>query len=239
MKRLGIIGGLGPMATAYFFELITRMTLVECDQDHIPILIQSMPNTPDRTAYILDNSKPNPLPHMVRAGLALKEQGADYLVIPCVTAHYFYKQLCEQINLPILSLIEETALTFQKENIDKVGILATNGTIQSKFLQNTLKDYDIESIIPEEEQQKKVMKIIYNQLKAGKQPDIVLFGEVCEHLRSKGAKRLLLGCTELPLIKKDYVLENDFCDVLEVLAKAVINYNGLKVKDTYYRNTIR
>ena len=239
MKRLGIIGGLGPMATAYFFELITGMTLVESDQEHIPILIQSVPDTPDRTEYILDNSKPNPLPYMVKAGLSLKEQGADYLVIPCVTAHYFYKELCEQINLPILSLIEETALTFQREQIDKIGILATTGTIQSEFLQNTLKEYDIQSIVPEEGQQQKLMKIIYNELKVGKQPDMIAFWEVCEHLRSKGAKRLLLGCTELPLIKKDYVLENDFCDVLEVLAKAVIAYNGLKPKDIYYRNTIR
>ena len=178
MKQLGIIGGLGPMATAYFFELITGMTFVESDQEHIPISIQSVPDTPDRTAYILDHAKPDPLPYLAKAGLALKEQGADYIVIPCVTAHYFYKKLCEQINLPILSLIEETALTFQRGKIDKVGILATSGTIQSGLLQSALEEYKIEAIIPEEEQQEKVMKIIYNQLKAGKQPDMLLFQEV-------------------------------------------------------------
>ena len=91
MKTLGIIGGLGPMATAYFMELVTGMTDVDCDQKHIPIVLQSIPQTPDRTSYILDHIQKNPLPQMVEAGKRLKEAGAAYLAIPCVTAHYFYR----------------------------------------------------------------------------------------------------------------------------------------------------
>ena len=86
MKTLGIIGGLGPMATAYFMELVTGMTDVDCDQKHIPIVLQSIPQTPDRTSYILDHIQKNPLPQMVEAGKRLKEAGAAYLAIPCVTA---------------------------------------------------------------------------------------------------------------------------------------------------------
>lgn len=107
MKTLGIIGGLGPMATAYFMELVTGMTDVDCDQKHIPIVLQSIPQTPDRTSYILDHIQKNPLPQMVEAGKRLKEAGAAYLAIPCVTAHYFYRELCRQIDLPIISLLEK------------------------------------------------------------------------------------------------------------------------------------
>lgn len=77
MKTLGIIGGLGPMATAYFMELVTGMTDVDCDQKHIPIVLQSIPQTPDRTSYILDHIQKNPLPQMVEAGKRLKEAGSS------------------------------------------------------------------------------------------------------------------------------------------------------------------
>ena len=91
MKKLGIIGGLGPMATAYFLQLLTRMSDAASDQEHMEILLHSKPQIPDRTRFILGQSPENPLPRMIEIGIGLKEQGAELIAIPCVTAHYFQK----------------------------------------------------------------------------------------------------------------------------------------------------
>lgn len=237
MKKLGIIGGLGPMATVYFAELVVGMSDVSCDQEHIPMEIKSIPAAPDRTAYILDHTRENPLPYLVEAGRGLKQQGADYLAIPCVTAHYFQEELTQQIGLPILSLPDELTKIFQSQKIQTVGIMATSGTIESSFLQRQLLQNGIRSVVPDEEYQRQVMTIIYDQIKAGITPDIECFLEIGRHLKEKGAKKLLLGCTELSLLKRDFSdrISEDYVDSLEALARAAISYNGLSFRD-YRRN---
>ena len=102
MKALGVIGGLGPLATAYFYELVTNMTDVTCDQDHIEILIHSRPQIPDRTGYIIGKSDKSPLPQMIEVGHSLEREGAQILAIPCITAHYFHEELTKNINVPII-----------------------------------------------------------------------------------------------------------------------------------------
>lgn len=224
MKTLGIIGGLGPMAMAYFVQLVTEYTDVKRDQDHIPIVLISIPDTPDRTKYILGESDENPLPRLVDAGLKLKKMGAEFIAIPCVTAHYFYKQLKEQIGIPVVSLPCELSAELNSNGIDKVGILATSGTIESGFIQRKLNNEGIETILPTQDEQKIVMKVIYEQIKAGKQPDVNAFLEIGNSLKKRGAQKLLLGCTELSLIKRDYRdrIGKDYLDVLEVLAIAAV-----------------
>lgn len=232
MKVLGVIGGMGPMATVYFLQLIVSMTDVEQDQKHIPIFMQSIPAIPDRTAYILDHTKENPLPVLAAAGRALKEQGAAYITIPCVTAHYFHKQLEQEIGLPIIALPAEVAVEFQRQHIKKVGILATTGTIKSRLLQNVLKEHGIETVIPDEPEQQQLMSIIYERIKAGRPVVIEQFLKLGKHLRAKGAERILLACTELSLIKRDFKtsLSSDYVDALEVLAKAAVTYNKLPLR---------
>lgn len=234
MKTLGIIGGLGPMATAYFLELLTGMSAVENDQGHMKILLESIPMTPDRTAYILDHRKDNPLPSLIKAGKEIKEQGADFIAIPCVTAHYFYKKLSEEIQLPIISLVDEMVKTFVKLHTQSVGLLATSGTIKSRILQDALVKEGIACIVPDDEYQKMLMKIIYEQIKAGDRVDIEMFEEISDSLRERGAEKLLLGCTELSLIKRDYEIKEEYIDILEILARAAIVKNNIKVKE-YYR----
>lgn len=232
MKTLGVIGGMGPMATVYFLQLIIAMTDVDKDQKHIPICMHSIPDTPDRTAYILDNKMENPLPALIVAGRSLKEQGADYIAIPCVTAHYFHETLENEIGLPVIGLPRETAKEFQRQHIKRVGVLATSGTVKSRLIQDELKEYDIESVLPDEPGQQQLMSIIYDQIKAGRSVAIEQFLKLGEQLKAKGAERILLGCTELSLIKRDFgtKLSSDYVDVLEVLAKACIRYNDLPLR---------
>lgn len=226
MKTLGVIGGLGPMAMVYFLQLVTEYTNVKRDQEHIPIVLMSIPDTPDRTEYILKKSEENPLPRLVDAGLKLKEMGAQYIAIPCVTAHYFYKELKEQIGIPVVSLPCELSAEFKVNGVERVGILATSGTVQSGFVQDKLNSNGIQTILPTESEQEIIMKVIYEQIKAGIEPDLEAFTFVGENLKKRGAQKLLLGCTELSLIKRDFRdrLGDDYVDVLEVLATAAVRH---------------
>ena len=150
MKQLGVIGGLGPLATAYFYELVIKMTDAASDQEHIGVLIYSKPSIPDRTAYILGDSRNNPLYPLIEAGQRLAGMGADYIAIPCITAHYFYQPLSENISIPIIHAIRETARFLKNAGVVCTGIMATEGTIRCGLLQKELKEYGIYSVIPSE-----------------------------------------------------------------------------------------
>ena len=229
MKTLGVIGGLGPMASAYFLQLLTQMSDAQTDQEHMEVLLYSRPSIPDRTKYILGESEDNPVPDMVQIGKKLKEMGADILAVPCITAHHFHKELEDGIGLPIINAVEETAACLEEKKVNRTGILATDGTIRSGLFQNILKQHDICSILPEEENQKKVMEIIFGQIKAGKSVDMDCFRKVSEDLTKQGAQVVLLACTELSLIKRDYGLPSGYLDVMEVLArKAVQSCNRVR-----------
>lgn len=229
MKTLGVLGGLGPMASAYFYQLIVQMSDAATDQEHMEVILHSKPRIPDRTRYILGQSRENPLPQMAEAGRGLAAQGAEILAIPCVTAHFFQEQLEAEVGVPILNAIEETAVYLEQEGIVCGGILATDGTLASSLFQNCLAKHGINSVVPTEEDQRAVMHLIYGNVKAGKPLEFPLFEAVSEHLFARGAQVILLACTELSLIKRDYVLRQGFLDVLEVLArKAVLCCGRLK-----------
>ena len=128
---LGILGGLGPMSTFYFCELLTAHTSAVCDADHIDMIVSSRATTPDRTAFILGSSSMDPLPVMIEEAHRLIRAGAELLVIPCNTAHYFYNGLQKECNVPILNIIAETVRHLKKQNVSRFGLLATKGTVQS------------------------------------------------------------------------------------------------------------
>ena len=229
MKILGVLGGLGPMASAYFLQLVVQMSDAVTDQEHIEVILHSKPQIPDRTRYILKQSRDNPLPQMSEAGRRLAAQGAEILAIPCITAHYFQEQLEAEIGVPILNAIEETALYLEQKGVARVGILATDGTLASRLFQTCLEEHQISCITPGEEDQRTVMHLIYENVKAGKPVEFPLFEALSDRLFDEGAQVILLACTELSLIKRDYVLGMGFLDVLEVLArKAVLCCGRLK-----------
>lgn len=233
MKKAGVIGGLGPMAMVYFLQLITEMTDAATDQEHIELLVHSKPQTPDRTGYILGKSKENPLPVLAEVGVRLKQSGAEFIAIPCITAHFFQQELEKRIGCPILHAIEETAKYLQEEKITKIGLMATDGTIESKLFQQIMDNYGITCFVPNKENQANVMHLIYQNVKAGKQPEMDRFRKVSEELFGAGAQVILLGCTELSLIKRDNILNEGFLDVLEVLARQVVIHAEAAVKEEY------
>ena len=120
MKKLGVIGGLGPMATVYFMQLLTEMMDAKTDQEHMEILLHSKPEIPDRTEFILGNSEKNPVPQLIEIGNELKKSGAEVLAVPCITAHCFHRMLENSVGMPVINAIEETSLHLKENGIQKV-----------------------------------------------------------------------------------------------------------------------
>ena len=230
---LGVIGGLGPIATAHFMELIIRMTEADTDQEHLDMIIYNRPSIPDRTGYILDSTKPNPLPEMIRTGNALARQGAKLIAIPCMTAHYFHADLTRYIEAPIVHAIHEVAAHLKKHGITRVGIMATDGSIRSGLFQRELQKHGIEHIIPGETGQKRVMSVIYDDVKAGLPAEMDKFHFASGELREKGAQAIILGCTELSLVKRDYPIGAGYLDAMEVLAQTCVIRCGGRLKEEY------
>lgn len=228
--RLGVIGGLGPMASAYYLELVIRMTDAKRDQEHPEIILLNIPSIPDRTAYILGRSQESPLEPMVELGKQLKGLGATVLATPCITAHYFHEALQQGIGLPLIHGIRCTARTLYDAGVRKVGLMATDGTVQSGIFQRQVEELGMELVLPGEEGQRGVMTLIYDQVKAGLEPDMALFAAIRDELRRKGAQAVVLGCTELSLLKKQQELGEGILDALEVLAKESVLACGKPVK---------
>lgn len=231
--RLGVIGGLGPMATAYYLELVIRMTDVRRDQDHPEIIVMNIPSIPDRTAYILGKSSENPLEPMIDMGLQMKGLGAEMIATPCVTAHYFHEELQAGIGLPVIHVIQKTAQLLKASGVQRVGLMATDGTVQSGIFQNQIEALGLKMILPDAEGQRGVMELIYNQVKAGITPDMTLFDSIRNQLFHSGAQVVILGCTELSLLKKVQDLGDGVLDVLDVLAKESVLACGKPVKPEY------
>ena len=232
-KTLGVIGGLGPMATAYFMELVTAMTDAPCDQEHLPMVIASAPYIPDRTAHILDSTKEDPTPVMEEVGRTLLSSGAEVLAIPCITAHHFLPRLESALNAEFVNGVEQTVLHLKEHGVEKVGILATDGTVQSRLLHKALEKEGLCPVVPSERAQKDVMHLVYRNIKAGKPAEMDRFYNAAESLINQGAQVSILGCTELPLLKKVRPLGPGFIDTLEVLAQQCVLTCGAPLKQEY------
>jgi aspartate racemase len=220
-KVIGILGGMGPEATADLFRMIIRATPAEKDQDHIRVIIDSNPKIPDRTAAITDEG-PSPLPEMMKTAKNLERAGADLIIIPCNTAHYYYEKLKKSVRIPVLNMVELTAQTVRKRfpNVKKIGFIGTTGTIMAGIYNRTL---ERKVIYPSQKLQDRVMEAIYDNIKAGR----VLKGkkiiaDVATHLIHEGAEIIICGCTEVSMVLKSGDVPVPVVDPLQILAEAAV-----------------
>lgn len=197
------------------------------------MLIHSKPQVPDRTDYILGRSMNNPLFDMIDIGNRLTDMGADYIAIPCITAHYFQEKLIDGINATIINIIKETAGYLKTFGIKCAGIMATEGTIFGRMFQEELLNLDIFPVVPSQEQQKAITHIIYKNVKANRPVQLDKFNAAADELKHNGAEVIILGCTELSLIKRDYDIGSGFIDAMEVLAMRSILLCEARLKDEY------
>ena len=230
-KTIGILGGMGPLATADLFEKITLLTKAETDRDHIRVYIDSNTNIPDRTAAIL-NGGADPVPEMADALKHLEQCGADCVIMPCNTAHNFYDAVASSVSIPVLHMIAITRDALKSRGVKCAGLLATDGTVQTGIYQRTFEGSGVELLTPDNtEDQSAVMDIIYNGVKAGDLThDATAFRAACEHLLARGAEVLILGCTELPPAFDIYHLDYPNVDPTLELALAAVRAAGCQTK---------
>ena len=226
---LGVIGGMGPMAGVYFCELITKKTSAFSDAEHIDMVLASFPRVPDRTAYLLDKSNPSPVDAILRMGNLLVSQGCTVIAVPCVTSFALYDEYASKLNANVIHMPDEISAYLSSIGVKSAGILATDGTVSTGVLQSSLEKQGIKAVLPDEEHQKMVMSVIYDQVKKGADVDMEMFSDICGHILSLGAEKIILGCTELSLVFRGS--HPDFCvDAMEVLAEACIKTMGKQVR---------
>ncbi len=224
-KTLGVLGGMGPLATAYFMKITVDMTKADKDQEHIPMIVFNNTLIPDRTEYILDNNNPNPVPLLQDDAKKLEKLGADVIAMPCNTAHMFFEEIQKRVDIPVLHIVKETVkyIATRDNNCKKIGILATKGTLKSGVYQDFCNQYNLEAVLPNKAVSDMLMDIIYNKIKKGKKVSIGEFLSIIDDMRESGCDAVILGCTELSVIKSDLNLKRyDIIDSLEVLAKRSI-----------------
>ena len=233
-KTIGILGGMGPEATVYLFNLIVKLTKAGKDQEHIPVIVFNNPKIPDRTEAITGQGI-SPLPDLIEGAKRLERAGADFLIMPCVTAHYFYHEIIKNIEIPFLHLIEEVPAYFKKEhdNLKRIGLLATVGTIQSGLFQEIFNKNGLEIVVPGEGRQELLMQALYQEegVKSGYKelPKKMMTEVVRELIDEQKAEAVIAGCTEIPLVLNQADMEVPFVNPLRILAEKSILKAGYGV----------
>ncbi|MDD4503683.1 MAG: amino acid racemase [Clostridiaceae bacterium] len=229
-RVLGIVGGMGPLATVKLLEKIVMLTDAKCDQDHLHIIVDNNTSIPDRTSYLIGAGE-DPREYLIHSAKLLCTMGADYLIMPCNTAHYFYSDIVKEINIPFLHMIEETARKIKSDNPEsvKVGLLATEGTCKTGVYDDIFREYGMQVIKPSIEKQKYVSDIIYG-IKENRGIDIGSFLSAAEELKAAGCETFVLGCTELSVLHAQHKLQGNFVDPMEIIARSAICFGGKKCK---------
>lgn len=229
-KTIGIIGGMGPLATTDLFRKIVLHTKAACDQAHLHVLIDNNTAIPDRTAALLSGGA-DPLPEMVKSARWLERGGADCLIMPCNTAHCYYARVQETVKIPLLNMLELTCQTLRRQGMHCAGLLATNGTVRTGVYARAAEKYGITLLTPDEAGQAAVMDMIYQGVKAGKTAfDTAQVCAAVEAMGRDGAQTMILGCTELPLAAELYHLPFAAVDPTLELAKGTILFAGGEVQ---------
>ena len=222
--RLGVIGGMGPQATNTFYQYIIDRTDARTDQEHLSVLIFSDCAMPDRTAAILGTQaqKDEVYERLLSDARLLERAGCTAIAVPCNTSHYFLDRVQEQISIPIVHMIRETARLLVSQGKKRPGILATDGTIRTGLYQREFAAFGIYAAAPRPAAQKQVMSLIYDDIKAGKAGDPEKFAAFTKDLVEQGCDCAVLACTELSVFANQHHLSPFYVDAMAVLAQRSI-----------------
>ncbi|MDR1354410.1 MAG: amino acid racemase [Oscillospiraceae bacterium] len=231
---LGVVGGVGPRATAYFLERLVDLTEVTEDQEHISAVILNNTAIPDRTRFILQKDSRNPFVELLRCCQLLESLNVRLIAIPCNTSHYFYDELIQMVKTPIVHMqrvvAEELACLKAKKN----GIMATTGSVCAGLFQRAFAEANLDYMLPDDGCQQRIMDLIYAGVKVGRMPGKEEFLELADVFLKAGCDRIVLGCTELSILKKMHNLGPVFVDTLDAAVKCIIKYFGKSVRRDRY-----
>ncbi len=225
-KIVGIVGGMGPEATADLFRKILAATPAKTDQEHLHIIIDCNSKIPSRPAALLEGGL-DPTPLLQSTARNLERAGADFLVVACNTAHLFYDRIVEVVRIPVLHIVDEAISEAQRryQGLRAVGILAGRGAVRLRLYQDRLEAKGISAVVPSNEDQETVGSVI-NSVKAGDKGPAVRakIREVAERVARAGAQVVFTGCTELPLVLEDGDAVVPVLDPTQALAEAAVRF---------------
>jgi aspartate racemase len=225
-KTVGVLGGMGPDATVDFMAKVISLTSADKDQDHLHMLIDHNPTVPNRQTFILGGDE-DPGPAMAAMARRLEAAGADFLVIPCNTAYAFQKSILDVVSIPLISIIDESidAIGEKAPDAKAVGLLATNGCLQAGVYQSAMAAKDLVAVMPEGDELEQLM-ILVNGIKAGhKGSDVsASMRKLAQALVDRGAAAIIAGCTEIPLVLDDSMLEVPLISSTDVLAQRTVQF---------------
>ena len=227
MYKLGVIGGMGPLATVNFYERVVLNTEAKCDNEHIDMIVLNHSTMPDRTKCIIENRKTEFLESIKKDFVILENIGVEAVAIPCNTSHYFYDEFKKLTDLKIINMIEETILEVKKSGVKKISVFGTLGTLNSKVYEKYAKEYELEVKDVSEADKQAVMYIIYN-IKETNNLDNKQFTDILNRYCDDETVGII-ACTELSLL--DIPEDINTVDALNVLVKRSIELSGAGVKN--------
>jgi len=222
-KTVGILGGMGPEATADLFTKIIKSTPAGSDQEHLRILVDCFPQVPDRTTAIQGGCE-SPVPILQAAARRLESWGAELIAIPCNTAHYYHGEISGAVNVPVLHIMRETAAAIRRghRGATRAGVLASTGTLATGLYSRALGDEGLVEVVPPEDIQEQVMRAIYGVKAGGRQQARALLLDAAAALVGLGAEVVIAGCTEVPIALGPDDLEVPLVDATMALARAAV-----------------
>ena len=228
LPRVGVLGGMGPAATADFHRKLVAATPARRDQDHVPLLIHSIPQIPDRAASILDGAD-SPAPALVSVARSLQAAGAQLIVMPCNTAHFWYDELRQAVQIPVLHIVDPVLdVLSQQAALRRVGLLGTRATAAAglyarRAQQRTDSIREIEWVLPGPVQQHDVVDAGIDAVKAGHLGrGEWLLREAARQLVDDGAGAVVLACTEIPIVLQQAAVP--VLDATQLLAEATVRW---------------
>lgn len=229
MKKLGVLGGMGPLCTAIFYKKLVKNTKANKDQDHIPTIILSDPQIPDRTKAIITGDDEDILLNKIKEDLEnLEKQGVDNIAIPCNTMHYYYDTFKDYTSVNIINMVEETLLYCKNKNAKNIAVLGTLATANCGIYEKYSKDIGINIIEMDENIKNFTMDTIY-KIKKTNETSYPEFLEMLEDLKDTKVDAIILACTELSMIDDitsyDYVI-----DAMDILAYESIKKSDFELK---------
>ena len=221
-KVIGILGGMGPDATAELFWRIIKATPVRRKQDHLRIIIDNNPKIPELTPAVSGEGKSH-LDEIIKTALNLEKAGAEIIVMPCNTAHYYLDNLRQNVQVPVIDMIWETAnyISQQFAEMKKVGLLAATGTVKTELYQSKLELREV--LLPDKGSQGEVMEVISSvQLGHTQGATRRKAASIAQLLVDRGAEAIIAGCTELSLVLSEQEISVPLIDSLQILAAAAV-----------------
>lgn len=226
--ELGVLGGMGALATIIFFERLVSRTQATCDQEHINAVILNHVSMPDRTKVIEEGNDETMLDYFRRDLLLLESIGVHHIAIPCNTSHVFFDQLQGMTSVPLIHMIKEAAIWTAKKYRSAL-IMGTDGTIRGGLYQRFLTDEGVRAVVPNLEDQQQIMHWIYG-VKAGETVDAGLFDQTIEKWKLKyEVSAVILACTELSTIP---YRANFVVDAMDALVYRSIVVSGKQMRRT-------